>query len=69
MTTDPEPPTVADADYAVLLPLQQLIDRTIRNTPVRAGNPADLDRLTADLTLRVCVWVGRHVLPTTPPES
>lgn len=59
---------VEDADYAVLLPLQQLIADVIRTTPVRAGNPHDLDRLTADLTLRVCVWVGRHVLPATSPE-
>lgn len=59
----------ADTDLAVLLPLQQLIDQTIRTTPVRAGNPHDLDRLTADLTLRVCVWVARNVLPTATPET
>lgn len=57
------------ADLSVLLPLQQLIDRTIREAPLRPGNPHDLDRLTADLTLRVCAWVGRHVLPATPPET
>lgn len=71
---DPDPTSahVTDADYAVLLPLQKLIDRTIRTTPVRAGNPHDLDRLTADLTLRVCAWVGRNVLPgvrTAPTEE
>lgn len=57
------------ADYALLLPLQQLIDRTIRQAPLRPGNPHDLDRLTADLTLRVCAWVGRNVLPATTPEA
>jgi hypothetical protein len=59
---------ITDADYAELLPLQRLIDRTIRETPVRAGNPADLDHLSATLTLRVCVWVGRNVLPPATSE-
>lgn len=58
----------ADTDLAALLPLQQLIDRTIRETPVRPGNPYDLEHLSATLTLRVCVWVGRNVLPATTPE-
>lgn len=58
-----------DADLSVLLPLQQLIDRTLRNTPVRAGHPADMDRLSALLTVNVCAWIGRNVLPTTTPES
>ena len=67
---DPDPTSaqITEADYALLLPLQQLIDQTIRTTPIRAGNPYDLDRLTATLTLRVCVWIGRNVLPCAQPE-
>lgn len=61
MTT---PPVVTDADYTVLLPLHRLIEETIRTTPVRFG-PGGMDHLAALLTLRTCVWVGKHVLPAT----
>ncbi|HEY9408466.1 MAG TPA: hypothetical protein VIP77_02700 [Jiangellaceae bacterium] len=59
MTTTP--PT---EELAVLAPLASLIEKTIRDTPIRMG-PGGTDDLTAQLTVKTCVWVGKNVLPRT----
>jgi hypothetical protein len=55
---------VDDVDLRALLPLQQLIDETIRTTPVMIGGRTD--DLSALIAVRVAVWVGKNVLPTKP---
>jgi hypothetical protein len=55
--------TPAD-ELAVLAPLATLIEKTIRDTPIRMG-PGGTDDLTAQLTVKTCVWVGKNVLPRT----
>jgi hypothetical protein len=52
------------AELAVLAPLATLIEKTIRDTPIRMG-PGGTDDLTAQLTVKTCVWVGKNVLPRT----
>lgn len=47
-----------------LAPLATLIEQTIRDTPIRMG-PGGTDDLTAQLTVKTCVWVGKNVLPRT----
>lgn len=59
--TSKQAPTETDADLAVLLPLQHLIDQIVRSTPIGAT-----EKLAADLTVHTAAWVGRHVLPATP---
>ncbi|MCQ9178938.1 NUDIX hydrolase [Streptomyces sp. IBSBF 2953] len=49
---------------SVLAPLTSLIETTIRETPIRMG-PGGTADLTAQLTLKTCVWVGKNVLPRT----
>jgi hypothetical protein len=56
--------TSTDTDLATLQPLAALIEKTIRDTPIRMG-PGGTDDLTAQLTLKTCVWVGKNVLPRT----
>jgi hypothetical protein len=51
-------------ELAVLAPLAGLIEQTIRDTPIRMG-PGGTDDLTAQLTVKTCVWVGKNVLPRT----
>jgi hypothetical protein len=55
--------TPAD-ELAVLAPLATLIEKTIRDTPIRMS-PGGTDDLTAQLTVKTCVWVGKNVLPRT----
>jgi len=52
------------ADLSPLAPLATLIEQTIRDTPIRMG-PGGTDDLTAQLTVKACVWVGKNVLPRT----
>ena len=52
-------------DIQALAPLANLIEQTIRDTPIRMG-PGGTDDLTAQLTLKTCVWIGKNVLPRTP---
>lgn len=52
------------ATLAVLLPLQQLIDRIVRATPIGAT-----EQLAADLTVHTAVWVGKNVLPILTPAE
>ncbi|MFJ8798466.1 NUDIX hydrolase [Streptomyces sp. NPDC102487] len=56
--------TAAEADLLGLVPLASLIEKTIRDTPIRMG-PGGTDDLTAQLTVKTCVWVGKNVLPRT----
>lgn len=56
--------TSTDTDLATLQPLAALIEKTIRDTPIRMG-PGGTDDLTAQLTVKTCVWVGKNVLPRT----
>jgi hypothetical protein len=51
-------------DLRILAPLAGLIEQTIRDTPIRIG-PGGTDDLTAQLTVKTCVWVGKNVLPRT----
>lgn len=46
----------------LLLPLSELIEETLRTTPVHFG-PHGHEDLVARLTLRVAVWCGKNVLP------
>jgi len=48
------------ADLAVLKPLQDLIERIVRSTPIGAT-----EQLAAELTVRTAAWVGKNVLPRT----
>lgn len=52
------------AAIAALLPLQQLIDRIVRATPIGAA-----DQLAADLAVHTAVWVGKNVLPVLTPAE
>jgi hypothetical protein len=52
------------ADLQALAPLATLIEHTIRDTPIRMG-PGGTDNLTAQLTVKTCVWIGKNVLPRT----
>jgi hypothetical protein len=45
-----------------LLPLSELIEETLRTTPIHFG-PHGHENLVAQLTIRVAVWCGRNVLP------
>lgn len=54
-TTDP---------IAALVPLTRMIEQIVRETPIRLG-PGGTDQLTAQLTVRTAVWVGKNVLPRT----
>ncbi|MCM8552263.1 NUDIX hydrolase [Streptomyces sp. STCH 565 A] len=56
--------TLPDADLQHLAPLATLIEQTIRETPIRMG-PGGTADLTAHLTVKACVWVGKNVLPRT----
>ncbi|WP_405747725.1 NUDIX hydrolase [Streptomyces canus] len=57
--------TSRDAEeLRALAPLATLIEQTIRDTPIRMG-PGGTDDLTAQLTVKTCVWVGKNVLPRT----
>lgn len=49
---------------AVLLPLQQLIDRIVRATPIGAT-----DQLAANLAVHTAAWVGKNVLPVLTPAE
>ncbi|MFJ6066543.1 NUDIX hydrolase [Streptomyces tendae] len=51
-------------DLRPLAPLAALIEQTIRDTPIRMG-PGGTDDLTAQLTVKTSVWVGKNVLPRT----
>lgn len=50
-----------DADLIVLKPLQDLIERIVRSTPIGAT-----EQLAANLTVQAAVWVGKNVMPRTP---
>jgi hypothetical protein len=52
-----------DPDLAELAPLASVIARTLRDTPVRLGNPDLLPDLVGALTAAVAVYIGREVLP------
>ncbi|MEU5976319.1 NUDIX hydrolase [Streptomyces sp. NPDC047315] len=66
MPTPHAPERTLDPDQtAALAPLAALIADTVRSTPIHLG-PGGTDRLTAELTVRASVWIGKHVLPRTP---
>ncbi|WP_435610006.1 NUDIX hydrolase [Streptomyces sp. C10-9-1] len=54
----------SEDDIEALAPLAALIAQIVRDTPIRMG-PGGTDDLTAQLTVRTCVWIGKNVLPRT----
>ncbi|MEE1814244.1 hypothetical protein PUR59_04310 [Streptomyces sp. SP18ES09] len=52
-----------DPDLAELAPLAQVIARTLRDTPIRLGDPGAAPDLVGALTAAVAVYIGREVLP------
>lgn len=56
--------TLRDDDLAVLTPLAALIAQIVRDTPIRMG-PGGTADLTAQLTVKTAVWIGKNVLPRT----
>lgn len=49
-------------DLTELVPLAQLVEKIVRETPIRLG-PGGTDHLAAELTVRTAVWIGKNVLP------
>ncbi|MFF9199996.1 hypothetical protein ACF09L_32795 [Streptomyces sp. NPDC014779] len=50
-------------DLAALGPLASVIARTLRDTPIRLGDPGAASDLVGALTVAVAAYVGREVLP------
>ncbi|MFG3349538.1 hypothetical protein ACGF1Z_31330 [Streptomyces sp. NPDC048018] len=52
-----------DPDLAELAPLAQVIARTLRDTPIRLGDPDTTPTLVGALTVAVAAYIGAEVLP------
>lgn len=51
-------------DLAELGPLSRVIARTLRDTPIRLGDPDTTPGLVGALTVAVAAYIGREVLPS-----
>ena len=54
---------MTEPDLPELAPLAHVIAKTLRDTPIRLGDPDTTPDLIGALTVAVAVYVGRDVLP------